>query len=100
MDDHIELELNSRYVHTDNFFADQGAMWAANNFDPTRPILSGDTAYGGYYETVFTVGANAGKPNRLAVRNPLGLINSKNDVSDVNRFIGNAKLTYNTHFQA
>ena len=79
-------------LDTDNFFADQGAMWAANNFDPTRPILSGDTAYGGYYETVFTVGANAGKPNRLAVRNPLGLINSKNDVSDVNRFIGNAKF--------
>lgn len=98
LNDHIELELNSRYVHTDNFFTDQGAMWAANNFDPTRPILSGDTAYGGYYETVFNVGANAGKPNRLAVRNPLGLINSKNDVSDVNRFIGNAKLTYNTHF--
>ena len=110
LDDHIELELNSRYVHTDNFFADQGAMWAANNFDPTRPIFSQDsivsnngdlirdTAYGGYYETVFTVGSNAGKPNRLAVRNPLGLINSKDDVSDVNRFIGNAKLTYNTHF--
>ena len=97
LDDHIELELNSRYVHTDNFFADQGAMWAANNFDPTRPILSGDTAYGGYYETVFNVGANAGKPNRLAVRNPLGLINSKNDVSDVNIFIGKAKLTDNTH---
>ena len=75
LDDHLELELNSRYVHTDNFFADQGAMWAANNFDPTRPILSGDTAYGGYYETVFNVGANAGKPNRLAVRNLLGLIN-------------------------
>jgi iron complex outermembrane receptor protein len=98
LNDHIELELNSRYVHTDNFFTDQGAIWAANNFDPTRPILSGDTAYGGYYETVFNVGANAGKPNRLAVRNPLGLINLKNDVSDVNRFIGNAKLTYNTHF--
>ena len=77
LDDHIELELNSRYVHTDNFFADQGAMWAANNFDPTRPIFSQDsivsnngdlirdTAYGGYYETVFTVGSNAGKPNRV-----------------------------------
>ena len=77
LDDHIKLELNSRYVHTDNFFADQGAIWASAQFDPTRPLLSGDTAYGGYYETLFAAGGQAGNPIPLAIRNPLGLINQK-----------------------
>ena len=60
--------------------------------------MSGDTAYGGYYETLFAAGGNAGRPIPLAIRNPLGLIEQKEDVSDVNRFIGNARVTYNTHF--
>ena len=98
LDDHVQLELNTRFVHTDNFFADQGAIWASAQFDPTKPILSGDTAYGGYYETLFAAGGNAGRPIPLAIRNPLGLIEQKEDVSDVNRFIGNARVTYNTHF--
>ena len=98
LDDHVQLELNSRFVHTDNFFADQSAIWASAQFDPTKPILSGDTAYGGYYETLFAAGGNAGRPIPLAIRNPLGLIEQKEDVSDVNRFIGNARVTYNTHF--
>ena len=80
MDDHVQLELNTRFVHTDNFFADQGAIWASAQFDPTKPILSGDTAYGGYYETLFAAGGNAGRPIPLAIRNPLGLIEQKEDV--------------------
>jgi TonB-linked SusC/RagA family outer membrane protein len=98
LDDHLQIDINSRFVHTDNFFADQSAIWSSTQFDPTMPIYSGDTAYGGYYETLFAAGGNAGKPIPLAIRNPLGLINQKEDVSDVNRFIGNAKLIYNTHF--
>lgn len=98
LDDHIQLELNSRYVHTDNNFSDQSAIWAAANFDPTMPVYSDDTLYGGYYETLYTAGGNAGKPIPLAIRNPVGLLNQKDDISDVNRFIGNAKLSYKAHF--
>ena len=47
---------------------------------------------------LFAAGGNAGRPIPLAIRNPLGLIEQKEDVSDVNRFIGNARVTYNTHF--
>jgi len=90
----IALDVNSRYVRTDNFFTDQSAIWAATQFDPTMPVYSGDTAYGGYYETLFTAGGNSGKPIPLAIRNPLGIVNQKEDVSEVNRFIGNAKVTY------
>ena len=98
MDDHVNLEVNSRYVQTDNFFTDQGAIWAATQFDPTMPVYSGDTAYGGYYETLYTAGGNSGNPIPLSIRNPLGLINQKEDISNVNRFIGNAKLSYKAHF--
>ena len=94
LDNHLIFDINSRFVHTDNFFADQSAIWASTQFDPTMPVYSGDSTFGGYYETLFAAGGNAGNPIPLAIRNPLGLINQKEDVSDVNRFIGNAKLTY------
>ena len=98
LDNHLKLDVNTRYVQTDNFFADQSAIGAANGFDPTLPVYSGDTAYGGYYEFLYAAGGNAGKPIPLALRNPLGLIMQKDDISNVSRFIGNAKLTYKAHF--
>ena len=95
---HLNIELNSRFVQKDNFFTDHGDIWAATQFDPTMPVYSGDTAYGGYYETLYTAGGNSGNPIPLSIRNPLGLINQKEDISNVNRFIGNAKLSYKAHF--
>ena len=54
LDDHLKLDINTRYVQTDNFFADQSAIWSANGFDPTLPVYSEDTAYGGYYEFLYS----------------------------------------------
>ncbi|MEY4659971.1 MAG: hypothetical protein RJB36_1737 [Bacteroidota bacterium] len=82
------LESNLKYIQTNSFFANRGALGAAY-FDPTQPIYSGNENYGGYFEWV-----DNGKPNTLSARNPLGLINQTEDVSKVNRAIANAKLTY------
>ena len=82
------LESNVKYIQTNSFFANRGALGAAY-FDPTQPIYSGNENYGGYFEWV-----DNNKPNTLSARNPLGLINQTEDVSKVNRAIANAKLTY------
>ena len=82
------LESNLKYIQTNSFFANRGALGAAY-FDPTQPIYSGNENYNGYFEWV-----DNGKPNTLSARNPLGLINQTEDVSKVNRAIANAKLSY------
>ncbi len=91
LDDALHVDANVKLSRTDNFFADQGAIGAAVSFDPTKPVYSSDTLYGGYWEWIAS---NTGEPNVLAPKNPLGLIMQKEDVSQVNRFIGNAKVDY------
>jgi iron complex outermembrane receptor protein len=95
LDNQLKFDINGKYARTENFFADQGAIGAAVSFDPTKPVYSeNDTLYGGYWEWL----ANNGKPNVLAPRNPLGLLNQRDDESSVNRFIGNAKVDYLPQF--
>lgn len=86
----LQFEINNKLVNTRSNFANRGALGAAY-FDPTQPVYSDTTLYGGYYEWL---GAN-GKPNTLAAKNPLGLIMQREDRSDVWRYIANAKATYN-----
>lgn len=83
----LKTEGNGKYYHTDNLFADQGAIGTAITFDPTQPIYDASSIYGGYYEW-----QNAGGLINLAPKNPLGLLNQRDDESNVNRFIGNLKL--------
>ena len=35
LDDHLQIDINSRFVHTDNFFADQSAIWSSTQLDPS-----------------------------------------------------------------
>jgi iron complex outermembrane receptor protein len=83
----LKTEGNGKIFHTDNAFADAGALGSAITFDPTQPVLDAASIYGGYYEW-----QNAGGIINLAPRNPLGLLNQRDDLSNVNRFIGNLKF--------
>lgn len=90
---HLDLEINQKIVQTNSFFANRGALGAAY-FDPTQSVNSGNEAFGGYFEWIQ---AN-GKPNTLAPKNPVGLIMQREDNARVNRYIGNAKLSYKLKF--
>ncbi len=92
-DNHLSVNANARYAHSKNQFADQGAIYAAFAFDPTQPIMSGKPEFGGYYEWL-----NGTQINNLSPRNPLGLLNQRDDRSNANRFIGNLALDYSLHF--
>ena len=93
LDGALQLEVNQKLVQSRAFFANRGALGAAF-FDPTQPVYSGnDTQYGGYFEWI-----DNNKPNTLSGRNPLGLIMQSEDRSVVNRYIGNAKVSYKMPF--
>jgi TonB-dependent starch-binding outer membrane protein SusC len=92
---HLELEINQKVVQIRQNFGNRGALGAAY-FDPTQPVRVGAISdpYGGYYEWLN----NNGNPNTLAPKNPVGLINQREDQSTVSRYIANAKLSYKLHF--
>ena len=92
-ENHLQLEVNQKLVQINSFFANRGALGAAY-FDPTQSVYSDTSIYGGYWEWLD----NNDKPNTLSARNPVGLLNQREDNSQVRRYIANAKLTYKLHF--
>jgi len=93
LDDHLSVNLNLKLSQTKNRFADGGAVGSAAAFDPTQPVYAKNN-YGGYFEWLQA----DGKPIDLATRNPLGLLELRNNNSTVKRIIGNVQIDYKLHF--
>ncbi len=87
----LSVDLNVKTSFINNRFADQGAIGAAVTFDPTQPLTSGNDLYGGYFEWIDPA---TKKPNTLATKNPLGLLEQRTNKSNVSRTIGNIVLDY------
>jgi TonB-dependent starch-binding outer membrane protein SusC len=96
LNDHLRVDLNLRLSNNKSRFANEGAIGSAVNFDPTQPVFSGSSRFNGYYEWLdpsSTTGLKA-----LAPRNPVSLLNQRQDKSTVNRSVGNIQLDYKFHF--
>ncbi|MBD1395682.1 TonB-dependent receptor [Pontibacter sp. JH31] len=94
LDDHLTVNLNYKGAMTQSKFADEGAIGAAVAFDPTQPVRSGNDQFGGYFQWLD---AN-GRYNPLATRNPISMLEQRDDQGEVKRHIGNVQLDYKLHF--
>lgn len=95
-DNHLKIDINLKGSDSKARFANQDAIGAAVTFDPTKPVNSGNTNFGGYYEYLDPSSVSGLKS--LAPRNPVGLLEQKFDKSEVQRSIGNTQLDYKFHF--
>jgi TonB-dependent starch-binding outer membrane protein SusC len=93
LNDHLAVNIAFKYSRTNNVFANEGAIGAAVSFDPTQPVYNATGKNGGYWEWL-----QGGNPVDLATRNPLGLLEQRDNTSKVNRVIGNIQLDYKLHF--
>ncbi|MDP1841833.1 MAG: SusC/RagA family TonB-linked outer membrane protein [Sediminibacterium sp.] len=93
LDNHLAVNVNFKYSQTKNRFADGGAIGNAVSFDPTKPVFATNN-YGGYFEWLQP----DTKPIDLSNRNPLGLLELRNNNSVVSRLIGNIQLDYKLKF--
>lgn len=94
LDDHLSVNIALKGTNTKNIFADGGAIGSAVAFDPTQQVNSTTGKFGGYYEWLDGTGTLID----LATRNPLALLNLRDNRSSVNRFIGNIQLDYKIHW--
>ncbi|BAV10058.1 iron complex outermembrane recepter protein [Filimonas lacunae] len=93
-DDHLKVDINLKGTIAKSRFGNQDAISSALTFDPTQTVYSGKSAYGGYFEWVDANGAL----NTNAPKNPVGLLNQKEDRGQVNRSFGNIQFDYKLHF--
>lgn len=100
-DDHLKVDANFKYAHSKQDFGNQGAIGAAVAYDPTQPVMNGNTRFGGYHTWTnlsdTALGVN-GYPNAIGVSNPVALVNQTDNVGTVDRLIGNAMLDYTFHW--
>lgn len=93
--DLLKVNLNLKGSVNKSRFADQGAIGSAVYFDPTKPVYTVPSNYmgnfGGYYEWLDATNATTGLA-ALAPRNPLALLDLKQDNGTAKRSIGNLEL--------
>ena len=89
LNDALSVNINARVAGTRNRKADEGAVGASLRMDPTQPVYA-NNEYGGYFEWLD----EDGDWNNLAGRNPLAMLELRNDARKANRFIGNIELDY------
>ena len=92
--DHLKLTINAKGTLNNNSFNNGGAVWAVATFNPTIPVYSGNSNYGGFNEALDA----DGYPVNAGVRNPRGLVDLYDSKSKVSRFIGSMDVDYKVHF--
>lgn len=93
---HLKIDFNLKSSLSNSRFANEGAIGSAVYFDPTKPVYSGKDDYGGYWEWLDPLSSNGLKT--LAPKNPLGILEQRDDRSDVDRHIANLVIDYKLHF--
>ncbi|MCL7989195.1 SusC/RagA family TonB-linked outer membrane protein [Sphingobacterium sp. lm-10] len=88
----LKVDLNLKGSLQNSMFANDDAIGSAIVFDPTQPVYQ-ENAYGNYFEYM-----QGDVPHPLAPRNPLAMIDLKDDDSKVARSFGNIQLDYSTPF--
>lgn len=91
--DHLRILLSGKGTYSRNRFANSGAIWNAMAYDPTKPVYSADSPFGGYYEEIDNVGG----PAQGAIANPVAMLEQYHRTSDVYRFVGNIDVDYRFH---
>ncbi len=94
LDNDLKLTLTAKGSIDRNDFADEGAIGAAVNFDPTKPVYDENSRYGGFYEWTNANGVAL----QQATRNPLALLEQYNDEGKTKRVITNFNVDYRIPF--
>lgn len=104
-DDHLKINFNLKGMVAKTQYANTEAISAAAYMDPTQPVMSTDERYanfGGYYQWTQT-GEALKDPswpytwNGQATKNPVSLLDLKDDKATSKSLVGNLELDYMVH---
>ena len=101
-EDHLKVNVTAKGMIANNRYADTGAVNAAVWFDPTQSVRDSREQFknfDGYYQWL-SPGAALNDPNwawnynSLATKNPVALLEQKDDTANSKSFVGNIEVDY------
>ena len=94
-DGYLKINISAKGAINKNRYAQSGqAIYNATVGDPTRPVYSGNDAFGGYSEIL-----SGSEPSTTsATYNPLGLLEQYDSRENMKRVIANIDVDYKMHF--
>lgn len=94
--DHLKVDLSLKGTWVDSRFANTNAISAATAFDPTQSVKApGFEDYDGYFTWLFP---DSGELNGQGSTNPVLMLESYKNTSNVKRGIVTAQFDYKMHF--
>ncbi len=94
LNDNLKLNISAKGSIMENNFGPDGVIGNAISMDPTRPVMDGNTEYGGYYTRLN----GGGLVNNSSTGNPVAMINQTDNTSKAKRFVGNFQAEYKLPF--
>lgn len=94
-DKHLNINLNAKGMIANSRFADTGAIGAAIAFDPTQPVMDGNSKYGGYFAWE---NPTSGEFISIASKNPVAMLEQKKETALSKNLVANAQFDYKFHF--
>ncbi len=95
-DNHLKVNLHVLGATESTRFGNNAAIGGAAAFDPTQPVYSKSSRFGGYFEWLDPTTATG--LQSLVGRNPLGLLEEHYNTATPERSIGNIQLDYKFHW--
>jgi TonB-linked SusC/RagA family outer membrane protein len=92
--DHLKVSINAKGLNIENNYGNTDAIGSAIGMDPTKPVMNGNTRFGGY--TTWTDGAINGVPTQFG-SNPVAQATLRDNKSNGKRIIGNVQFDYKFH---
>lgn len=92
---HLKIDASIKGSHINNRFANTDAIQTAVSFDPTQPVkANGFDKYNGYFTWLMP----GGELKTQALTNPVLLLDTYSNTSNVSRMIVTAQIDYKMHF--
>ena len=91
--DHLKVTVSVKGSYEKQRIANQNAIWAAAEYDPTQPVYMSNQTYGGYSQYTQYASNPA-----VTLTNPLSMIEQVHSYGSTIRNIGNIQLDYKVHF--
>lgn len=102
LDGDLKVNINAKGSFVENDFSNPDAIGSAVSFDPTQPIMNGNSRYGGYFAWTNHDPATAmdinEAPINIATHNPVAQLAYRDNTSSAQRYIVGGKFDYTMPF--